>query len=253
MNNDKSRYPESKAGGATLLAHMGFADKDRANPRHDLAVAYARSNVASLRERIFPGLETSLLAAVEAEYEINRAANEHNVVFDIEELRCSTHKEGRWVPAFVPPETWELAKTHRTHIIELRSIVGSARDLSEALRSDFLAEELVVKPYASSFAIGFADAVIVWTQYKAAILEVKITPCSAGDVIRQIEMYRGGITRAGAVHLGNARAVLLCDFAISPAEKQALESKNIMPMRLGPGFEEFVRAQSQTKAELEAF
>lgn len=57
IDTAKLSRKESTAGSTTLLSQLGFADRDKQNPRHDLATAYIRSKKDDLAKIIWPTKE----------------------------------------------------------------------------------------------------------------------------------------------------------------------------------------------------
>lgn len=68
------------------------------------------------------------------------------------------------------------------------------------------------------------------------LVEVKINRVQVGDVIRQIDMYR----RFSMMET----ALLVTDYTISTGEKEALLTKDILHVKLGPGFDRFCVEQA---------
>lgn len=228
---NQARNSGAASASNTLLSQLGFADRDRASPRHDLACAYA-----AWRAR---------------------------------DLACLLTPAGRHVHAIDGRYPHDTNRHYREfHDLSLECEVCVCRP--NFRRSNFDPRT------PSSFLIGFADGVLRWTHgpldecsyqsaialcehgkdmtaYHAArdeirssvaIVEIKIGRVGAGDVIRQIECYRGGVTSAGTV-LEERTAILLLDYAISKADRDALLAKHIRPLRLGPAFEEFISANDR--------
>jgi hypothetical protein len=73
-------------------------------------------------------------------------------------------------------------------------------------------------------------------------IEVKITPQTSGDIIRQINLYRG--------HIGNKiqKFLLAYNFDLSETEIKTIEAENILCVRLGSQFETWCKEKLSEKS-----
>jgi hypothetical protein len=90
--------------------------------------------------------------------------------------------------------------------------------------------------------IGFLDGVLHFEEAGSSKLpdlwsvcfEVKINPETAGNVLRQLNLYR---------EFGGSVDLLVTAYDVSPADRALFEENGIVCVRLGEAFDEFVRAQ----------
>jgi hypothetical protein len=217
MQNRDNNFGESKAGGSTLLAQLGFADRDRANPLHRQALAFAVGRAAFFAHELSNGTTLGCCAKhapyMHGEVKIERSRSDFLVGFADGVLRW-TQRGTDYVPAEHRSSTWS--------------------------------EEELALP-----------------MYRLAIVEVKITPCGADDIVRQVEAYRGGrpcmpglpFASCGAqhspyqsahsdgtpaFHLHNAPAILLVNFPLLKSDLSLLASHDVHPFRLGASFKRFI-------------
>ena len=231
---EMSQIPQFKdsSGPNTLLKQLGFSDKDRANPRHDLAVAYALKNKERLLDDVFSGSAPL-------------------TVSETIRVQCACRYD-------YPSATQTLVEQAPEQVV-----------YAGAVEHALFRPDMHRPGERSSFIVGFADAVLVRKKRidcvyecrkckakadetrereELALVEVKITPESAGNVLRQLETYR-----QGACGMSQARFVLLVDYAVSEADAELYKNKSVLVRRLGAGFEDFIKAASSASAELGDF
>lgn len=90
----------------------------------------------------------------------------------------------------------------------------------------------------SRFVIGFVDVVHMgFLTHRAA--EIKITPQSADDILRQVQLYQDADDGVRA-----AEWWIVCDFDTSLLQTLAAGNPRIKVLRLGPAFEEWCAEQA---------
>lgn len=106
--------------------------------------------------------------------------------------------------------------------------------------------EFVISKGANQYRqhIGFAD-VLVFDRYEMPILliEVKITPVLASDLLRQVKLYRQ--------YLPPVETLAVVDFPVSEGDDRLLSDEGIATVRLGEGFDRWAQTQG-TSAKLRA-
>jgi hypothetical protein len=66
-------------------------------------------------------------------------------------------------------------------------------------------------------------------------VEVKITPAPTSDVIRQVKLYRS--------YSGIKNWIVATGYGLPSLDAQSLGNEQIVHVRLGPGFDQFVASQ----------
>lgn len=92
--------------------------------------------------------------------------------------------------------------------------------------------------------IGFLDGALHFktkNEYKTVFFEVKINPETAGNVLRQLNLYRSFMD---CPEYGYSKVSLLVTaYDVSPLDQALFKENEIVCVRLGEAFDEFVRAQ----------
>lgn len=288
----------SMSGGKTLLSQLGFSDKDRASSRHDLAVAYAMERRADLAAMLTPApsaawnevgtrlARSGLSCAVELRCEV-RVCRPDLRAFGVpspfligfaDGVLLWTQSDRTYEGHCAEHESRERVARHFEQ--SLHATEAALVDVNEKVRESWRAEG------AASLCLGLFDEQRTLNERKrsdeesletarrrvfdlafdpvecAAILEVKIARVPAGDIVRQVEAYRGGITACGVDLRGKERgydmrgghhkrrpAIALLDFGVSKSERELLVAAGVTPLRLGAAFEDFI-AKNDQKVEI---
>jgi hypothetical protein len=201
----------------TLLASLGFADKDKQDPTHDLACQYVGQS------EILVKLATRLMQ--------EKAAKK---VFD--NLRFRVERFLPDVPDVAPARFEVMIQKgegkYRSTIgfvdlmfsFEARcEMVGVAKVANESGQGEWVAET----------RRGSVDC--------NAAIEVKITPVGPGEIIRQINLYRE--------YLKEIRTwVVATAFPMNGSDLDMLRASNIHHVRLGQSFLDWVAEQHRRRA-----
>lgn len=115
--------------------------------------------------------------------------------------------------------------------------------------------------------IGFADAVaslsfrcrahkttweapecdaLACVNVQRVLLEVKITPVSGAEILRQLKLYLTYLNTFGL----KFEPVVVVDFPLDEGDQQALLAENCRVVRLGKGFQEWMEKQASSTADL---
>jgi len=177
----------------TLIAKLGFADKDKSNLRHDLACQFF------CEEENAAGLATYL------------TGEPHSGA------RCA-------------------AEFHLTKGVDrFKTSVGFLDLVIHCQRSGL---------YGQARIVG----------------EVKIEPVGVGDLLRQINLYRGHVitpfpSADDEWDLGESYVswVAIVDYDVTEKDVEMLRRSRVRVVRLGPAFEQWVKAQGGKKADIKTF
>ena len=210
----------------TMLARLGFADPDKKDRRHDLACQYLAQR--PVVDKIVPllGLEQSPQA--------------------YERTHDNAQEKGITAKVFSSYETeleYQVSKgsdEYRTTIgfvdlvyyftLEIRYTQRSERKFQDYFQSWSSWKNLPDSNYREHVNIG---------------VEVKISPTTVGDIIRQISLYRSYIDH-WYMHGGDSsRWILATAYPLSSLDIQSLAKQQISHVLLGKGFEKFVDFQEQ--------
>lgn len=285
MSNTRST--ESRAASNTLLSQLGFADKDRQNGRHDLAVSYAVERRAQLAQLLTPdghhawneeckinGSEIDCRALMLTEVRVCRPDLKRPdepsaflvgfadgiLEWPIHSMPWAAyHAELQRLTAEYEGATVQFEAAHARACERLgrkicigrsfyeRNDLDSYRQSPRSSLYDGIDHEVYGQLCAlddTRHALGSKVGDLRYAPQRArAIVEVKISKTPAGDIIRQIESYRGGITACGRP-LAGAPGLAVLDYAISSAEHDMLTANHIFSVRLGESFETFIKTHS---------
>lgn len=207
----------------TLLAQLGFADADKQNPRHDLAVEYLALPHNS--KRVIQGLHDDVT------WELASTAKQ--AIGHPDEPPHAYSWETRQLSGLKTPEReCPLTKGEGQY----RATVGF---LDLLLRYELI--ELVcsqdTKPGArvSQRALHIGQS----TQ-RAVVIEVKAQPLPTGDLLRQMKLYR---EYAETLRVADVRWVVAGCFKFSETQAEALRQERITPISLGALFDEWAERQ----------
>lgn len=293
----------------TLLAKLGFADPDRKNPRHDRACNYLAQRpdalAATLRGAFGEPVEV-LKSSATIEVPVSKGEGHYktsvgfvDVVAECDVCRripvrrpvqpprdfedgfdarldrsIAAHPvwgkhlpDGQAARSRLPDE-W-LSEYGRWYVEEARRLIDEARPFDKTERSRY-EKDCTEARKTELLAVGAQARVLI---------EVKISPVSSGDLIRQIGIYREfaqwfaystGIQRPQAWDLATGaeyealkeladgyakrlrsdcttRAVAVLDYAIDTDYLAACQAARIHVVRLGDGFERFLKEQTATE------
>ncbi len=206
----------------TLIARLGFADRDRQLPEHDLACQYlARAEVMqAILRRYLPQPEQSL------------------------------------VPKFGAPErvyglyTQVLAPTFSAPRFEVpiprgRPPSGSVVGFLDLVLSGEV-EVVYEERERSTEQISYGPQPM--SVSPRVLIEVKITPTNVSEILRQLQFYRQHLDPAGERYVW----VAVTRFPISVEDKAMLSGAGIGHLRLGARFEAYrqhLRSRARSMAD----
>jgi hypothetical protein len=210
----------------TLLAQLGFADADKQNPKHDLAVEYLALEHNAKR----------LIASLEPGFGWETIVSAQNTMG--EDAAAPTHKyweERKLSDLQVPVRERPLTKgegQYRSTVGFLDLVLGyiaKARAITERTDESKRREE---------HSVELRD----WP-CRLVIVEVKAAPLPTGDLLRQMKLYREyrGNLNSGQF-LPHHWVVAGC-FKFSATQANALRAEGFVPVSLGPLFDEWAERQ----------
>ena len=203
----------------TMLARLGFSDPDKREPIHDLACRYLAEPDTVARLIHLLGIEHGPVP--------NHA--------DYGDTEC-TAMIAQQVIGHRATFEWEIAKGYEQY----RTTIGFA-DLM--LEIDLRVDHTLVKerrkdrydrhrkPQWSNWRDKADDFRHLCRTYG---IEVKIKPVPLGDLIRQIKLYRS--------YSGRNPWIAVTAYPLTPSEIGCLRNEDILHMRLGTTFDEYVNA-----------
>jgi hypothetical protein len=255
----------------TLLAKLGFADRDKQNPLHDLACQYLVQPEQAARlvamcpgrgsppppcrlvlgayDRFATASEASWLEA-EARHIERREEHEEETSRDV--MRVETEMalakgEGQYktVVGFVDAVI-QFGIRWRTHglmwkpkrrsveVTPASGIMGPASKYKSATYRDEWTDEPVPFSEQERFAAR-------------AMVEVKIAECSIGDILRQIKLYR---------EFGDGRSIdawfVAVAYKVTTHFVDEMRREGIQVITLGPKFKQWIEARRRNdQAEVE--
>ena len=257
----------------TLLSSLGFADKDKTNPRHDLAIAYMQTWEASQAwipaVAQVPGAEWRCGSFIPEEL-ITKGQGQYATTVGFLDMGVQlTMGMTVGTREIIPCQTRPIPKVATTS--ELSSRGWRTYSDEEDAEWDELKRAWT---HAWETAPSINELVEVRWNF---IVEVKIAREPIGNVVRQLTLYgshwRGqdrhpwgsrslgfayecSVHHSGCPSLGLTgyglskatwpelpKSVLVTDYPISPADKSALDAIGCCHLRLGQKFEKFVEAQ----------
>lgn len=261
----------SRTADRTLLASLGFADPDHKDRRHTLACQYlaqpevaqkvlARCQPAWVAPFVFPddpGLD-ALCGVVHPDKPASRHGRAegspwswwthepHNATARPGRLEVAITRAGGYLVGFwdvvVPVE---ISRPSAAVSIEGPDATESPvpRSPSSALPSQWAAVMA-----ARNAAPPVPAPALEWkvrrsrsmnTEIAAALyIEVKAGPCDVGDLVRQLATYRTVEPQHRAVY------VAATCWPMSAADRATLTAANVHHVRLGAGFEDYMRARA---------
>jgi len=202
----------------TLLAQLGFADADKQNPKHDLAVEYLalEHNAKRLIQSIHPGFDWEPLRPIP-----NKPDWASLTIRRLSDLRT-------------PERERPLTKGEGQY----RSTVGFLDLLVRYSASKTIWEYVEGRPPRTVYDLDHDREP---SGPLALVVEVKAGHVPTGDLLRQMKLYReyadtiGGVARCSWVVAG-------C-FKFTETQAHALRQEGITPVSLGPLFDEWAERQ----------
>lgn len=233
------------ASNRTLLSKLGFADADRKNSRHDLACAYIGQNESVLRTVLQAALPPQLLclsATGSPEHHVTKGDGKYSTTVGFVDV-LATFTVGIPVllrdPVPLPGESpderrlsAELFRLDRQHPVYGRPdwMASASKDETDgyfgwrsATRAD-LAKKLGItlgdedRRYREQCQSSPKSEVLAVKEF-LAVVEVKITPCSSGDLIRQLRVYNEHIEYVGKRTLEPVPSKSWADYIASNSRK----------------------------------
>lgn len=208
----------------TLLARLGFVDPDRRDALHDLACRYLTTEPALRRLVACLGIER------------HRTSDRFECESGVEQKCDTTYM----VASFATNLEREISKGFGRY----RTTVGF---IDIALRIEI--EELFtnvtrrrVRGYGKNeFSWESVDD-FTWRSWCEYGIEVKVTPTSIGDLIRQMNLYRAYST------IG--KWIVATTYPITHADVECLQNEKLRHVYLGTHFQAFVADQPVSAAAL---
>jgi hypothetical protein len=108
--------------------------------------------------------------------------------------------------------------------------------------------KITVARNRSTTILGYVDLACCPSDYgydDVLCVEVKITPEPVGALLRQITRYRSG-SIMNAMYHRNQHWVVALYYDIDESYREALQSQEVIPVRLGPDFDEWARSRQAT-------
>lgn len=216
----------------TLLAQLGFADADKQNPKHDLAVEYL-------------ALPHNAKRLIQSRYK--------RVTW--EELRSEEWTSGpiedapptciRWATA----QLCNLKKPEREKPLtkgedKYKATVGFLDLLFRYELHDLLHERDLSDPPGVVRQTHKRDH--QQSEHKALVVEVKASPVSTGDLLRQMKLYREYSESIGVRWHDIHWCVAAC-FKFTEVQANALRQEGFSVATLGPLFDEWAEAKKNDR------
>lgn len=199
----------------TLLAKLGFADKDRTSPRHDLACAYIAQNEEVLKrvmQAALPAPLRCLAASAIPEHHVTKGEGKYSTTVGFVDV-YATFSVGVPIevrepvaPPVQEPEQQSLEEELRA-LQKAHPVYGRERWAATATQAEYAGllqwqreQEAAISDrrnarwgralheYAERAKAAPRGELVVAAEFKA-VIEVKIAPCSSGDLIRQLRVY----------------------------------------------------------------
>lgn len=205
----------SHAHEKTLLARFGFNDPDRKEPLHDLACIYLSRPEAAEKIALLPGEKT--LQKWRSAAFINAGHKKEGITFKavFERMILDRHFTVGFVDlslSFRITENRDGEYKESVRWGEWRSVTGK---------------------HSAEF-------------HWSAFIEVKIQRFGVGDLIRQINFYRRYDEEVNC--RDDHRWIVASPHRLSADERSALLTAEIIPIRLGPAFLQWVEERKQQPA-----
>nr|BDD44595.1 hypothetical protein 2 [Flavobacteriaceae bacterium] len=234
----------SHSFNSTLLSHLGFADPDKRESEHDLACQYLIDNALSLYDALFP-----------IDIDCNRP------------FACRTCDTSHIVCGQVCRTTdivranQEVLVTHGNY--RYRRTIGfldaviclSVGHFIEGCRCrlplppvDKGIELRQPRDLAKTDCRGRPHENGEWHIYSgqsSIAIEVKVRPVRIGDILRQLNLYRG-------YYLADHWVVATC-YSMSERDRAALQQQDILHVRLGERFQEWKNSNSDIRENIVEF
>lgn len=216
----------------TLLASLGFADADKRDRRHDLACQYlSQSENARALVQLF-------VDSIDPEpFEEDVKHGYGPVVIEREGSRQFIIKDQ-------PRVTTEFPVTKGEG--QYKTTVG----FLDVVIRDWLKLENVFMERRRTYETQPWGEWISRTQEidlpRAVLVEVKITPVGAGDIIRQINLYREFLPERNQDNTKRPWVVATA-FQMTHGDVDQFKAVDITHVRLGEKFDQFVEQQRQLK------
>lgn len=230
----------------TLLASLGFADKDKRDRRHTLACQYLCQPEVAVRlwSRLYPTFGEAM------------------VLPEVVEMGAPPSEYGSSPPFDHPASCdvmWDGAHTSAT------TEVGIYRG------NGFLVGFWDVVLGATAAGYGWAESVLEYGRprytgdhgpplrrrftpaprrlmFGTMRIEVKANYVDVADIARQIEVYQSGTIRE--IHGERRPIVVATCYTMPPADRETLAAKNIHHVYLGDGFKAYCRSrEAETVSE----
>lgn len=202
----------------TMLAKLGFADPDRQSSEHDQACLYLSQPATTLK------LAYMLLA--------NARPDAHSAEVEVKNEFHLQKGEGQYA-------------TTVGFIDMVMRLKYKSKDRYLVRRDGW--ESRFIKPEWKEGDVTFGGNIII---------EVKTTPISIGDVLRQLVLYRDYFAQTrstnGDLATSDSRlpqGLLVATWEITEAEEQLLEQRHFGFVHLGDGFREW-QEQQKSRASL---
>jgi hypothetical protein len=242
----------------TLLAKLGFADPDKANPLHDLACQYLAAPDISLAvvDAVFPEWRDEVGHFERNGVRYNRSIDREVPAATVEKMISKGEGQYMTTIGFIDVI---LDITFRKRVVGYRDVIrrchGHSWTLKEMVASlggpicSTLPKTTLVRgsgPGPELYHLDYTEHDDEWFQERLVeqdqlAVEVKIMPVSAGEIIRQINLYRG--------YYPVDNWAVVADFDIGRSGEDMLASEGISYLRLSDRFGAWVAEQERINAE----
>lgn len=248
----------------TLLAKMGFADADRKSPRHDLACIYIalRKNILMATiQAAMPGGVTVEDASAELEFQFSKGEGKYSTTVGWVDVWAQFRARqpslmaapAYWTYNQPDGETRRLLMGAPRHNASVSLATGAVIEVKIGAvgAGDLVRQMRLYDQHRPDVAprCEFRTEAPNWT-FRCSIDDVD--KCKHGDPVN------AGYFKHHREHawdrLGAAIAhtmVVCCDYDIDAEYVRTLKSAGIQAIRLGAGFESFVREQSESTERVE--
>jgi hypothetical protein len=191
----------------TLLSSLGFNDPDKKDPRHDLACRYIGQ----------PEIAGKVLTTFNVPLHVSKVS-QNDFEFEGEESQTLTLQKASY--------EWPLSKGDGQYKVTIGFLDVLLRSELAAFSKGRQRSKYYFSPWGE-----WRDVDETSRSNVVVGVEVKVGEVGAGEIMRQVRLYRE--------HMSFKGFVVATAFALSPGGAEQLHSANIRHFVLGKGFERF--------------